>query len=891
MLSLDSLNPAQRDAVTYQGDSHCLILAGAGSGKTRVLTHRIAWLLSQGTPAYSILAITFTNKAAREMHDRAIALIGDDYKSGLQLSTFHAFGARFIRRYAEYIGLTNQFSIYGESEQKALVKTILEELGFLRAPSELLDTDRKQNKTLVSETVDGIARLKEKGILPIEASSKAKFPEEKMTAAAYESYERKLIDNNAVDFAGLLLWPLRMLKKFDDIRQATQNRYRHILVDEFQDTNMVQLNLLSALLGPQTRLTAVGDDDQSIYAWRGADPKAILDFSDRFGACKILKLEQNYRSTKPILHYAANLIDCNCERAEKRLWTDREGGEPVHVVSYESDRDESWDIVRRIASSRQTLGNEWSDYAILYRKNSMSLGFESACTERGVPYQVVGSLGFFERAEIVDLLAYLRMLANPLDTVAFRRAINKPARNIGEKTAERIVELIEQKAKFGLSPKEAMIRLFDDIVHERCKIARAGKKTLEGCRQFYELLVELADWETMPLRRILEIIIEKTNYMVFLKAQMAKNAMDYDEAVERIDALKSTLEACEREESDSGNKLTDFLSSTSLVRPESDNTANSIKLMTIHGAKGLEFDTVFIAGVESNVLPLLRGGECDLEEERRLMYVAMTRAKRVLNISHAETRYEYGHIHAQTPSKFLDEMKRKDDPPGMIEESYGTDELYNGDAHNAQSRDRYKRPQLAWSKKTTDRRNRSSSFEDEVGGGVARSFGRKRESSFEDEVGGGVARSFGRKRESSFEDEVGGGVARSFGRKRESSFEDEVGGGGARSFGRKRERRNDFDHESDAPFYEDHTVSYEEKRPNLSSQKLSTAHDAPTNNVVGQALDKNGHAIEIGARVRHSVHGVGTVMRVEKASDGHKISVKFNASGTRTILSRFLVLV
>ena len=707
MLSLDSLNPAQRDAVTYQGDSHCLILAGAGSGKTRVLTHRIAWLLSQGTPAYSILAITFTNKAAREMHDRAIALIGDDYKSGLQLSTFHAFGARFIRRYAEYIGLTNQFSIYGESEQKALVKTILEELGFLRAPSELLDTDRKQNKTLVSETVDGIARLKEKGILPIEASSKAKFPEEKMTAAAYESYERKLIDNNAVDFAGLLLWPLRMLKKFDDIRQATQNRYRHILVDEFQDTNMVQLNLLSALLGPQTRLTAVGDDDQSIYAWRGADPKAILDFSDRFGACKILKLEQNYRSTKPILHYAANLIDCNCERAEKRLWTDREGGEPVHVVSYESDRDESWDIVRRIASSRQTLGNEWSDYAILYRKNSMSLGFESACTERGVPYQVVGSLGFFERAEIVDLLAYLRMLANPLDTVAFRRAINKPARNIGEKTAERIVELIEQKAKFGLSPKEAMIRLFDDIVHERCKIARAGKKTLEGCRQFYELLVELADWETMPLRRILEIIIEKTNYMVFLKAQMAKNAMDYDEAVERIDALKSTLEACEREESDSGNKLTDFLSSTSLVRPESDNTANSIKLMTIHGAKGLEFDTVFIAGVESNVLPLLRGGECDLEEERRLMYVAMTRAKRVLNISHAETRYEYGHIHAQTPSKFLDEMKRKDDPPGMIEESYGTDELYNGDAHNAQSRDRYKRPQLAWSKKTTDRRNRS----------------------------------------------------------------------------------------------------------------------------------------------------------------------------------------
>ena len=508
--SLDSLNPAQREAVTYEGDEHCLILAGAGSGKTRVLTHRIAWLLSQGVPPRSILAITFTNKAASEMRERAIALIGSDDKTGLHLSTFHSFGSQFIRRYAEYIGLTQQFSIYGESDQKALVKSILEERGFLKTSSDSVENEHKQNKALIDETVDAIAKIKEKGILPSEAKAKARFPDEKLTAQVYEIYETRLIDNNAVDFAGLLLWPLRMIQQFSDIRQNTHRRYRHILVDEFQDTNLVQLDLLSALMGEDTKLTAVGDDDQSIYAWRGADPKAILAFSERFGSCAVFKLEQNYRSTKPILHSAANLIDHNVARTEKRLWTDREGGEPVHVVKYEGDRDESWDIVRKIAISHQDREDKWSDYAILYRKNATSLGFETACTERGVPYQVVGGLGFFERAEILDILAYLRILSNPLDTIAFRRAIHKPARNIGEKTAEKLIELIEQKAQFSLSPQEAMFRLFQDIVKGTCKLPRATQKTLNGCRAFYELLVELADWKSMPLRRIVDIIIAKT---------------------------------------------------------------------------------------------------------------------------------------------------------------------------------------------------------------------------------------------------------------------------------------------------------------------------------------------------------------------------------------------
>lgn len=849
--SLDSLNPAQREAVTYEGDEHCLILAGAGSGKTRVLTHRIAWLLSQGVPPRSILAITFTNKAASEMRERAIALIGSDDKTGLHLSTFHSFGSQFIRRYAEYIGLTQQFSIYGESDQKALVKSILEERGFLKTSSDSIENEHKQNKALIDETVDAIAKIKEKGILPSEAKAKARFPDEKLTAQVYEIYETRLIDNNAVDFAGLLLWPLRMIQQFSDIRQNTHRRYRHILVDEFQDTNLVQLDLLSALMGEDTKLTAVGDDDQSIYAWRGADPKAILAFSERFGSCAVFKLEQNYRSTKPILHSAANLIDHNVARTEKRLWTDREGGEPVHVVKYEGDRDESWDIVRKIAISHQDREDKWSDYAILYRKNATSLGFETACTERGVPYQVVGGLGFFERAEILDILAYLRILSNPLDTIAFRRAIHKPARNIGEKTAEKLIELIEQKAQFSLSPQEAMFRLFQDIVKGTCKLPRATQKTLNGCRAFYELLVELADWKSMPLRRIVDIIIAKTEYLTYLKAQMAKNAMDFDEALERIDALKSTLNDCDADSVDTEQKLISFLSTTSLIHPESDEESNSIKLMTIHGAKGLEFDTVFIAGVENNVLPLSRGGECDIEEERRLMYVAMTRAKRVLNISYAEMRYEYGRLQSHTPSQFLGEMMRKDDPPGMIDESWGECDAYHGSSYDAKSRS--KRPQLAWTKKSPTPSNR-------------------KESSFEDEVGGGVAHAFGRNR-------------------KEASFEDEVGGGVARTFGRKKGNRSHSDFGSDSEFYEEHCISYDDKSQSSIPKVATPKHATSTQNATTQALDKNDKPISIGDHVRHAIHGVGTVVRIEKASGGHKVAVQFGANDIRTIIARFLLVV
>ena len=355
----------------------------------------------------------------------------------------------------------------------------------------------------------------------------------------------------------------------------------------------------------------------------------------------------------------------------------------------------------------------------------------------------------------------------------------------------------------------------------------------------------------MPLRRIVDIIIAKTEYLTYLKAQMAKNAMDFDEALERIDALKSTLDDCDADSVDTEQKLISFLSTTSLIHPESDEESNSIKLMTIHGAKGLEFDTVFIAGVENNVLPLSRGGECDIEEERRLMYVAMTRAKRVLNISYAEMRYEYGRLQSHTPSQFLGEMMRKDDPPGMIDESWGECDAYHGSSYDAKSRS--KRPQLAWTKKFSTPSNR-------------------KESSFEDEVGGGVAHAFGRNR-------------------KEASFEDEVGGGVARTFGRKKGNRSHSDFGSDSEFYEEHCISYDDKSQSSIPKVATPKHATSTQNATTQALDKNDKPISIGDHVRHAIHGVGTVVRIEKASGGHKVAVQFGANDIRTIIARFLLVV
>lgn len=838
MLSLDGLNPPQYAAVTYHGKEHCLILAGAGSGKTRVLTHRIAWLLSQGVPSYAILAITFTNKAAQEMRERALRLIDEERDSHLSLSTFHAFGARFLRRYGSYIGLTPSFSIYGESEQRTLVKKIMGDMGLLHASSEILDSEQKRNTAIIQTMAEDIAKLKEKGLGVDAAKTLAKNHDEKTTASVYEVYERKLIENNAVDFAGLLLWPLVMLREFEDIRTTVQRRYRYILVDEFQDTNGVQLDLLAALMGTETQLTAVGDDDQAIYTWRGADPTAILEFSSRFGACEVFKLEQNYRSTKPILNCAANLIACNRIRTEKRLWTDADGGEPVHFVAYDEDRDETHDILRKIVRKRNQSHAEWSDFAILFRKNSMSIGFERTCAELSIPYQIVGSLGFFEREEIVDLMAYLRVLVNPLDSVSFRRIANKPTRGIGEKTIDKLLDLTEKKAQFGVPPQNALFEILSDIKDGRCKIPRTGAKFAEGCAQLYDVFYSLRDWQSLDLRSILQTILDKTQFMDHLKKQMAKKELEFDDAKDRIESLFSTLASFQPQNENSGNGLAEFLESMSLVRPESDARLNSVKLMTIHAAKGLEFDTVFIAGVEEGTLPLERGGICDTEEERRLMYVAITRAKKTLFISHAESRFEYGTLKNKSPSRFLEEMKGEDDSEDLFDESEFESQCDN---RGVSKRDAYasqkSSAQLAWAKKSSPKRKIASAYGDLSG---------------------------------DFANEVGGGIVSAFGKNKRKSLGD--------------------DNFSDAPFYEEHSVGVHKFECASDSESHAKSNSVASHAL--QALSKNHRPIEIGSVVKHAVHGKGNVVGMERGANGAvKVSVSFEQSGIRTILANFLIVI
>ncbi|MBQ9394791.1 MAG: UvrD-helicase domain-containing protein [Proteobacteria bacterium] len=658
--SLDTLNPPQRDAVTYHGDRHCLILAGAGSGKTRVLTHRIAWLITQGVAPSSILAITFTNKAATEMRERALALIDEDH-AGLQLSTFHSFGARFLRTFAAYGGFEPSFSIYSETEQKALIKKIMTQMSLIGAPSnELTESETKKQSTAVSEYMDRIMSWKEAGDSPEAAMSEAKSRALQTIASVYAEYEKALIQNNAVDFAGLLQKPLEILRNHENVRYRVQARYRHILVDEFQDTNTVQLQLLEYLCGPGTRLTVVGDDDQSIYTWRGADPGAILHFADRYGACEVFKLEQNYRSTQPILTCAGNLIACNEVRTEKRLWTDRRGGEKVHIISYESDWDEAADIIGRVIARRRALCIGWEKIAILYRKNSQSVSFERECTHHAVPYQVVGATGFYEREEIVDLIAYLRLLVNPADTVALRRIINKPARGIGEKTADKLVDLVQKKAEFGLSPTECLHSVLEDIASGRCKIPRGGAKLATGCQSLLALFERVENWRQRPPRDTLLDIIDETHFLDHLKKVTAQKGQEFSDAEDRIHSLIQELDAHQIK---SPNDLPGFLEDMTLIRPEADETRHALNLMTIHSAKGLEFDLVFIVGAADGVLPLERGGAtCDVEEERRLMYVAMTRARHELTMSYALVSHEYGRQLTQTRSRFFDEMQRPDDP-------------------------------------------------------------------------------------------------------------------------------------------------------------------------------------------------------------------------------------
>jgi DNA helicase-2/ATP-dependent DNA helicase PcrA len=642
---LDPLNPAQREAVTADGGNR-LVLAGAGSGKTRVLVHRIAWLLQvQDVRPWRILAVTFTNKAAREMKGRIEQMLGEPV-GGMWVGTFHGLAHRFLRAHWQDAGLPQQFQILDSDDQFRLVKRILKALE--------LDESRWPPR----QAQGFINGQKDEGRRPQHIDAAGDFFQEQMLRV-YRAYQEACDKSGSVDFAELLLRAHELLRERPDILHHYRERFAHILVDEFQDTNAIQYAWLRLLAGSQDNLFLVGDDDQSIYGWRGARVENIQSFQRDYPNTEIVRLEQNYRSTGTILGAANALIANNPSRLGKNLWTEDSAGEPIRRYAAFNEIDEARFVVERIRRASQEEGLARSECAILYRTTAQSRLFEEALIQAGIPYRVYGGQRFFERAEIKDALAYLRLIGNPADDTAFERIVNLPARAIGPRT----VDLLRTQARAdGSTLWEAA----------RAAVARAllPARATGALRGFIELIQGLsvrAEAE-QELPDLVAEVLEASG----LPAHYEKNKDG--RGIERLENLEQLVEATRRYAAevpnDEGDLLGSFLAHAALEAgdAQADGFEDSVQLMTLHSAKGLEFPLVFITGVEEGLFPhsMSASDPTRLEEERRLCYVGMTRAKRQLYLTHAESRRLHGREDYAMPSRFLREV-----PAELIEEVRG----------------------------------------------------------------------------------------------------------------------------------------------------------------------------------------------------------------------------
>ena len=630
MINLSTLNPQQRIAVENT-EGPLLVLAGAGSGKTRVLTYRVAHLMEKGVPAWKILAITFTNKAAKEMAERVQALTGEA-GSEAWISTFHACCARILRRDIEKLGYKRQFAIYDEDDRMSVIKAVLKELNL---------GDKEYPPKAVKAA---ISDAKNRMLSPDEWLRDAgdDFRNRKYYEA-YRLYERTLRGNNALDFDDLLVKTLELLAEQPPVLEYYQNRFDYILVDEYQDTNRAQYELVRLLTGKKRNLCVVGDDDQSIYGWRGADIRNILDFEKDYKNCKTIKLEQNYRSTGNILDAANQVIAHNQGRKEKALWTQAGEGEKIALYHALDERDEAAFIA---AMTRKLIahGARAGDVAVLYRTNAQSRVLEEAFVRGGIPYHVYGGQKFYERREVKDLIAYMRALVNPDDDVSLRRIINEPKRGIGETTVEAL-------QSYASSAEMSLMSAVLDV--ENAPLAARPKKLIG---EFAELMIDLTEaLYEKTASEFLEFMIDKTGYVRALEAVKSdENAA----RIENIRELQGAVTEFERLNPEGG--LADFLENVALVADTDslNEGGGSVTLMTLHSAKGLEFDNVFLPGMEENIFPLARASYDDelMEEERRLAYVGITRAKKRLFLSHARSRALYNSRSANELSRFVSEI-------------------------------------------------------------------------------------------------------------------------------------------------------------------------------------------------------------------------------------------
>lgn len=839
---LNDLNESQRKAVEYI-DGPSLVIAGAGSGKTRVLTYKIAYLLQQGVKPWSIMALTFTNKAAREMKERIGKLVGQELAQHLYMGTFHSIFSRILRAEAQHIGLTNNFTIYDESDSRSLIKTIVKEMGLdekVYKPASVHSRISMAKNNLMS--AENYARDKEL----YQADQRAKMPR---VGDIFITYVQRCQQANAMDFDDLLTLTFKLFQEHEDIRKKYADRFDFLLVDEYQDTNHAQMRIVMQLCKEKERVCAVGDDSQSIYSFRGANIDNILSFQSRFKEARLFKLEQNYRSTQSIVEAANSLIKHNSNQIPKNVYSKNDKGESLIYKPAYSDKEEALIVCREIKRIKRQDDCQYSDFAILYRTNAQSRSFEEEFRKQGIPYRIYGGLSFFQRKEIKDVIAYFRLVANPDDEEAFKRIINYPARGIGNTTVAKI-------AACALDNHVSFWQVISSPEHYGLGVNKGTLAKLESFRLMISGFVEKS--ASMNAFDLGDTIVKESGISADIYKSGSRDPEDLarqENLEELLGGMQSFVEECREEGREQEAYLTDYLQGVALLTDldsKGDDDEPRVSLMTVHASKGLEFPTVFVVGLEENIFPsAIVSTLRELEEERRLLYVAITRAEKHCVLTCAKNRFRYGKMEFGNPSRFIKEIdsafiqedsEMPHDDNGFGSSGYGKGGYGNGGYGG----------RMPW-----DNHSISSQFKPD----------RKDYSDSEDDFrtnGRGGYRTSGRDDfRSSSRDDFG------------SSSRDDFRTSGRSGSG------------LDSRFKSVRGLEAARRIMDSSSSSLGSSSSS-SGSAFGSSTSSAGSVRLVeGAKIEHQRFGVGTVLKLEGSGENAKATVQFVNSGTKQLLLKF----
>lgn len=823
---LNDLNESQRKAVEYI-DGPSLVIAGAGSGKTRVLTYKIAYLLQQGVKPWSIMALTFTNKAAREMKERIGKLVGQELAQHLYMGTFHSIFSRILRAEAQHIGFTNNFTIYDESDSRSLIKTIVKEMGLdekVYKPASVHSRISMAKNNLMS--AENYARDKDL----YQADQRAKMPR---VGDIFITYVQRCQQANAMDFDDLLTLTFKLFQEHEDIRKKYADRFDFLLVDEYQDTNHAQMRIVMQLCKEKERVCAVGDDSQSIYSFRGANIDNILSFQSRFKEARLFKLEQNYRSTQSIVEAANSLIKHNSNQIPKHVYSKNDKGESLIYKPAYSDKEEALIVCREIKRIKRQDNCQYSDFAILYRTNAQSRSFEEEFRKQGIPYRIYGGLSFFQRKEIKDVISYFRLVANPDDEEAFKRIINYPARGIGNTTVAKI-------AACALDNHVSFWQVISSPEYYGLGVNKGTLAKLESFRLMISGFVEKS--ASMNAFDLGDTIVKESGISADIYKSGSRDPEDLarqENLEELLGGMQSFVEECREEGREQEAYLTDYLQGVALLTDldsKGDDDEPRVSLMTVHASKGLEFPTVFVVGLEENIFPsAIVSTLRELEEERRLLYVAITRAEKHCVLTSAKNRFRYGKMEFGNPSRFIKEIdsafiqedsEKPHDDNGFGSSGYGRGGYGNGGYGG----------RMPW-----DNHSVSSQFKPD----------RKDYSDGEDDF-----RTNGR------------GCYRTSGR-------DDFRTSGRSGFG------------LDSRFKSVRGLESARRIMDSSSSSLGSSSSS-SGSAFGSSTSSagSGRLVE-GAKIEHQRFGVGTVLKLEGSGENAKATVQFVNSGTKQLLLKF----